>query len=206
MFEVIVIIAGILLSITIHEATHAYTSHWLGDDTAYRLGRLTLNPLAHIDPFSTILLPLLLFYSGLPPFAAAKPVPFNPNLVRWDEFGAALVGVSGPLSNLFIAAFLGVWTRLFVGFDAGFISDALEILIRLNLALFVFNMIPWPPLDGSRLLYAVAPDWLRGIMSSIEGMGLLGLGLFIIVFFQSFSHLVVNAVEVLYQFITGVPL
>lgn len=206
MFEFIVIVSGLLLSITIHEATHAYTSHWLGDDTAYQLGRLTLNPLAHIDLFSTILLPLLLFYSGLPPFAAAKPVPFNPNRLRWDEYGAALVGVSGPLSNLFIAVFLGVWTRIFLGFDAGIVSYTMSLLVQLNLALFVFNMIPWPPLDGSRLLYAVAPDWLRNIMSSIEGMGLLGLGIFIIVFFQGFSHLVARAVDALYQLVTGVPL
>jgi Zn-dependent protease len=152
MVELIIIIAGILLSVTIHEAVHAFTSHWLGDDTAFRLGRLTLNPLKHIDPFSTILLPLFLVSLGLPPFAAAKPVPFNPSRVRWGEYGAALVGISGPLSNLIIAALVGVWGQFVIGFDGGGVSDVMVLLVQINLALFVFNMIPWPPLDGSRLL------------------------------------------------------
>lgn len=206
MFEIIVVIAGILFSITIHEATHAFVSHALGDDTAYLHGRVTLNPLVHIDLFSTILLPVLLVLSGLPPFAAAKPVPFNPNRLRFDEFGAALVGAAGPLSNLAIAIFLGVWTRFFIGFDAGLISLIMKSLIQLNLALFVFNMIPYPPLDGSRLLYAVAPDGLRRVMASIEATGLLGFAIFFVVFFQGFSHLLAQAVVQLYQLITGQPL
>lgn len=206
MFEIIVVIAGILFSITIHEAMHAYVSHALGDDTAYLHGRVTLNPLKHIDPFSTILLPVLLVLSGLPPFAAAKPVPFNPNRLRFDEFGAALVGIAGPLSNLLIALFFGVWTRLLVGFDETVVSQIMQLLIQLNLALFVFNMIPFPPLDGSRLLYAFAPDSLRRVMASIEATGLVGFALFFFVFYQGFSGLVAQAVVVLYQAITGQPL
>lgn len=206
MFAIIIIIAGILLSVTIHEAVHAFTSHWLGDDTAMRLGRLTLNPLAHIDPFGTVLLPLLLVSIGLPPFAAAKPVPFNSTRVRWGEYGAALVGVAGPLSNLFIAAIVGIWGRYVIGFDGGTISDVLSLIVQINLALFVFNMIPWPPLDGSRLLYAFAPDSLRRVMLRVESMGLLGIGLFMFTIFPLLTTTFVRAVEVLYELFTGVQL
>ncbi|HEX9679194.1 MAG TPA: site-2 protease family protein [Candidatus Saccharimonadales bacterium] len=206
MIELIIIIGGILLSITIHEAVHAFTSHWLGDDTAMRLGRLTLNPLAHIDPFSTILLPLVLVALNFPPFAAAKPVPFNPSRVRGGEYGAALVGVAGPLSNLLIAVLVGLWGRYFIGFDGGVVSDILGLLVQLNLALFVFNMIPWPPLDGSRLLYAFAPDGLRRIMSQIESLGLAGIGVFMFAIFPLLSLTFVRAVEVSYELITGVHL
>lgn len=205
MFEIIVVIPGILFSITIHEAMHAYVSHALGDDTAYLHGRVTLNPLKHIDPFTTIILPILLVLSGLPPFAAAKPVPFNPHRLRFGEYGAALVGVAGPLSNLAIAVFLAVWTRAFIGFDATIISEIMKTLIGLNLALFVFNMIPFPPLDGSRLLYAFAPDSLRRVMASIEATGLIGFAIFFFVFYSGFSGFVAQAVTVLFEAITGQP-
>lgn len=205
-FLVATVIVGILMSITVHEAVHAYTSFWLGDDTAMRLGRLTLNPMAHIDPFATLALPIILFIAGLPPFAAAKPVPFNPARVRWDEFGAALVGISGPLSNLALAVILGLWGRYMIGFDGGTISDIFVVLVQLNLALFVFNMIPWPPLDGSRLLYAFAPDSIRSVMQQIESFGLMGIGIFILVVFPLFSSVIVEAVSVLFELITGLPL
>lgn len=205
MFELIIIIGGILFSITIHEATHAFTSHLLGDDTAMRMGRVTLNPLKHIDPFSTVLLPLLLVLSNLPPFAAAKPVPFNPSRVRGAEFGAALVGISGPLSNLAIALIFGAWLRFLflVGYDAGVVTQIVALLVQLNLALFVFNMIPWPPLDGSRLLYAFAPDSIRRIMEQIEAFGLMGIAFFIFFMFQFLSVPVTRAVISLFDFIVG---
>jgi Zn-dependent protease len=204
--EIIIVIVAILFSITIHEAMHAYTSYWLGDDTAMRLGRLTLNPLAHIDLFTTILLPILLFMSGLPPFGAAKPVPFNPARVRYGEYGAAIVGVAGPLTNLVLATVLGIWMRYFIGFDAGFLTDIFSLLVQVNLAFFVFNMIPYPPLDGSRLLYAFAPDWLRRIMTQIEGYGLMGIGIFILLIFPLFSSTIIGAMSALYQLITGAKL
>lgn len=205
-FFIVIVIVGILFSITIHEAVHAYTSYWLGDDTAVRLGRLTLNPWAHIDPFATLALPIILVLAGLPPFAAAKPVPFNPSRVRFGEFGAALVGVAGPISNLLIATVLGVWARYVVGFDGGMVSDIFAILVQLNLALFVFNMIPWPPLDGSRLLYAFAPDGLRRLMQQIESFGLMGIAIFIFAIFPIFRGQIVEAVAVLYEIITGLAL
>lgn len=167
--NLLLIIPALVLSMAFHEATHAFTSHWLGDTTARDLGRLTLNPLAHIDLFTTILLPIVLIAAGLPPILAAKPVPFNPARVKFDEFGAALIGVSGPISNLVMAILASAMYRL--ANPVGVFADFLIIFVVLNCLLFVFNMLPIPPLDGSRLLYAVAPEPLQKVMYSIERMG-----------------------------------
>ncbi|HEX7633242.1 MAG TPA: site-2 protease family protein, partial [Candidatus Saccharimonadales bacterium] len=102
-FQLLIVLVSIIISLSIHEAMHGFVAHWLGDDTAHAMGRLTLNPLKHIDVTTTVLLPMVLLIAGLPPFFAAKPVPFNPDRVKWDEYGAALVGISGPLTNLLLA-------------------------------------------------------------------------------------------------------
>lgn len=166
------VIAVVLISMTVHEAMHAYTSYWLGDDTAEREGRLTLNPIAHIDPFLTLLMPILLAILGLPVFGGAKPVPFNPMRVRYQEFGAAMVGLAGPLTNLVLAFVLFALFAL-SGQPEGFVGDALTVGIMVNLGFFIFNMLPIPPLDGSRLLYALAPDGARRVMEVIEQQGLI---------------------------------
>ena len=168
----------IVISMTIHEAMHAFVGYWLGDDTAKREGRLTLNPLKHIDPFLTIILPLLLAIAGAPIFGGAKPVPFNPDRVRGGEWGSALIALAGPLTNLFIAfiAFgIGVLTGNVT--SSGFLSSLGGIIVlvtvQVNLGFFVFNMLPIPPLDGSRVLYALAPEFVRRGMELIERYGLL---------------------------------
>lgn len=166
------VIAVVLLSMTLHEAMHAYTSYWLGDDTAKREGRLTLNPIAHIDPFLTLALPIMLAVLGLPIFGGAKPVPFNPMRVRYEEFGAALVGLAGPLTNLVIA-FVVFGFYALLGTPSGFVGEALVLTVLVNLGFFIFNMLPIPPLDGSRLLYALAPDGARRFMEVIERQGIL---------------------------------
>jgi Zn-dependent protease len=168
----VVVFLVILISMTLHEAMHGYVAYWLGDDTAKLQGRLTLNPLAHIDPFLTLLLPLGLALAGLPVFGGAKPVPFNPGRVRYGELGAALVGIAGPLTN-FILAFVLFVIYVFSGAPAlntlgGLI---LQLGVSINLGFFVFNMLPIPPLDGSRVLYALAPDWARRGMEWIERYG-----------------------------------
>lgn len=171
---IFVVLGIILVSMTIHEAMHGFVAYWLGDDTAKAQGRLTLNPVAHIDPVMTVALPLLLALLGLPVFGGAKPVPFNPNRVRYGELGAALVGVAGPLTN-FLLAFLLFALYVVVG-QPSTQSLAGIILINgvlINLGFFVFNMLPIPPLDGSRLLYAIAPDWARRGMEWIEHYGVL---------------------------------
>lgn len=182
---IIFLIAILAISITCHEFMHAYVSFVLGDDTAHLHGRLSLNPLAHIDPFGTVLLPILLFLAGLPVFGAAKPVPFNPSRLRFGEWGSAMVAASGPLTNLVLAAFISLWLRLLP--VTGIAQDFFELFIMVNIGFFVFNMIPFPPLDGSRVLYAIAPDGLRRLMIQIEAFGLFGIMIFIFVLFPFIS-------------------
>ncbi|HYG84243.1 MAG TPA: site-2 protease family protein [Verrucomicrobiae bacterium] len=168
---ILTVLAVILLSMTLHEAMHAFASYWLGDDTARLEGRLTLNPIAHIDPFMTILLPILLAISGGPIFGGAKPVPFNPMRVRFGEVGAALVGLAGPLTNLALS-FIAFAVYALGGAESA-MADFLRIAVTVNLGFFIFNMIPIPPLDGSRLLYAIAPDSVRRVMAQMEQYGII---------------------------------
>lgn len=173
------ILGVILVSMTVHEAMHAFTSYWLGDDTAKLQGRLTLNPIKHIDPFLTILLPLLLAISGGPIFGGAKPVPFNPDRVRYDEWGSALVALAGPLTNLLLA-FVTFGTAALIGLETA-IGQVMITATVVNLGFFVFNMLPIPPLDGSRAFYALAPEFVRRGMEVIEQFGIL-------VIFSHHSH------------------
>jgi Zn-dependent membrane-bound protease, M50 family protein len=174
---VIITLLVILVSMTIHEAMHAFMGYFLGDQTAKAEGRLSLNPIRHIDPFLTILLPLVLLMLGAPVFGGAKPVPFNPHKVRFGEWGVALVAIVGPLTNLVLAfTFFGIGVSLgFVdkfGFSPSLIGVTLQTFVFVNLGFFAFNMIPIPPLDGSRVFYALAPDFVRGFMRQVEQYGL----------------------------------
>ena len=177
---IVVALATILVSMTLHEAMHGFVAYWLGDDTAKREGRLTLNPIHHIDPFLTILLPVMLAIVGAPIFGGAKPVPFNPNRVRFDEWGAALVAVSGPLTNL-ILAFLTFALYVVLQPAGGLLAQVLMTAVSVNLGFFIFNMIPVPPLDGSRVLYALAPEFVRRGMEAIERYGIVFVFLIVMV-------------------------
>ncbi len=190
---ILVVFISLVISITLHEAMHAFTGYWLGDDTAQREGRISLNPLRHIDPFLTLLLPLITLIVFKVPLLAAKPVPFNPARVKYDEYGAALVGLAGPLTNLLLAlAGAGVIHLLPPTVELS-ILNALIIFIEINIALFVFNMIPFPPLDGSRLLYAFAPEPLQKVMYRIEMMGFGALILFLIILLPIIGPFIVYA-------------
>jgi len=167
---VIIVVIIILISMTIHEAMHGFMAYFLGDNTAKNEGRLTLNPIKHIDPFLTIILPVLLAIVGAPIFGGAKPVPFNPHQVRYGEWGAALVAVAGPLTNL-ILAFVCFGISTFID-PSSLVSGVLVLATIVNLGFFAFNILPIPPLDGSRLLYALAPDFLRRLLEALEHAGL----------------------------------
>ena len=198
-----VVFGSILLSMTLHEAMHAFTSHWLGDDTAKSEGRLTLNPLSHIDPFTTVLLPLLLAAIGAPPFGAAKPVPFDPRRVRFGEFGAAIVGVAGPLTNLLLAVIAGLTIRVLAPAADTSLFMVLMTFTVVNISFFVFNMIPFPPLDGSRVLYAIAPDPVREVMERIEAMGFMAVVFFMVLFYTLLSDPFVRVISFLVSIISG---
>lgn len=209
LFIIAAVFGSILASMTLHEAMHAFAGYWLGDDTAKFEGRLSLNPIRHIDPFLTILLPLSLLFLNfssltagrVPIFGAAKPVPFNPNRVKWDDLGAALVGLAGPATNLVLAVLTAGLLRIFG--DTGAYGNILLIFLQVNIGFFVFNMIPFPPLDGSRALYALAPDPVRDIMRQIEGFGLAGIFIFMFVLFPVLSPIIFDINTSILDFLRG---
>ena len=191
----------IIPSAIIHEFAHGWMADRLGDPTARLAGRLTLNPLPHIDMWGTILLPLGMFLisGGSFLFAYAKPVPYNPfNLkdFRWDP---VKVAIAGPVSNLLIALFFGTLIRF--GLLAGTVADFAAIIVYANILLAVFNMVPIPPLDGSKLLYALlpnTPDWQRFKMQLEQ------YGFFILLFFVFFAfEILVPIMQWLFLLFTG---
>jgi Zn-dependent protease len=189
----VTVLLCLVVSITLHEMMHAYAGLKLGDTTAHEQGRISLNPLRHIDPFATVLLPIITLVLFHAPILAAKPVPFNPDRLKFDEFGAAILAAAGPLTNLALAVIGGALAHVFAGnID---IFNILTIFVFLNIGLFVFNMVPIPPLDGSRILYAFAPDSVRAFMAQIEQFGIFivfGLVLMVPAFGQTLFNIMEN--------------
>ena len=146
--------------------------YFLGDDTAKEEGRISLNPIRHIDPLTTIVLPIITLLIFKVPILAAKPVPFNPERVKYEEFGAAMIAAAGPLTNLLLAVVGSVVLMLGKGAMTADLLQIVGIFVIINVGLFVFNMLPVPPLDGSRVLYAFSPEPLQKLLASLEQFGL----------------------------------
>jgi Zn-dependent protease len=169
--------AILIYSVILHEIAHGYMADRLGDPTARMRGRLTLNPIPHIDPLMSILLPLLLIFSGSPiVFGAAKPVPIDPYNFREGRKDMGLVGLAGPATNLLLAVAAALIFKIIIFIPAlnvlSFLLPILNLAIFYNFALAALNLIPIPPLDGSRILAAIVPKEAVRILDSLEPFGL----------------------------------
>ena len=192
---VVIILLIIICSVVLHELSHGVVAYWLGDRTAKEAGRLTLNPLKHIDPFMSILVPVVLYILRAPVFGGAKPVPINTRNLKWNEWGMALVALAGPFTNFLIALLsflIGHFTGFLYGAGGEVVNFIFTELVFVNLGFMIFNLIPIPPLDGSRILYAIAPDSFRNIMMQIERYGIFIVYIMIFLFGEVFSSLMVN--------------
>ncbi len=195
----------VIYSIILHEIAHGYAAYRLGDPTAAMQGRLTLNPIKHIDPFSTILVPMMTYYFMGFIFGGAKPVPINPYNFRNRAKGMMISGIAGPAVNLAIMLVFALLHRLFL-LGHGLVSDALIAIVGLvgwlNMVLLVFNMLPIPPLDGSRVVSYFLPPDLRQSYNSLERYGLfIVLAMFLLLRPQ--LGVLFYYVRIVYEFIAG---
>ena len=191
--QYIFLIIVLILSIVIHEIAHGAMAYHLGDPTAKYAGRLTLNPLKHLDPIGSIFLPLILILVKSPIlFGWAKPVPINPYNFRDQKYGSLKVSFAGPGANLAIAVFFGLILR-FVPFSASFsnISLMFSYIVYINILLAIFNLLPVPPLDGSHILFTFLPPSMIKTKVFLEQFGFFIL-IFIIFFLFSWITFIVN--------------
>lgn len=180
----------IIPSAIIHEYAHGWMADQLGDPTARYAGRLTMNPRAHIDKWGTILMPLFLFFltAGRFLFAYAKPVPFNPYNLKNQKWGPVWVALAGPCSNLLLAFVFGLLVRYL---PLSNLTIFLSIIVYANVLLAIFNLVPIPPLDGSKLLYALLPDSQYQLKIALERYGFVILLAFIFFGFQFITPIIV---------------
>ena len=175
--ELILSLIIILFSAILHEVAHGYVADRLGDPTARLSGRLTLDPRRHIDPFMSIILPLILVFSGLPAIGAAKPVPVDPFNLKEGRKDIALVSLSGPLTNIVIAVIASFLIKFLLLISTGsvvvlFIMTFLTLVVQLNLLLAIFNLIPIPPLDGSKIFALLLPEEHANAYLSLGSIGM----------------------------------
>ncbi len=200
-FEFVVLI----FSAVLHEVAHGFEAERLGDSTARDAGRLTLNPLKHLDPFGSVLMPLLLYIAsgGAFFFAAAKPVPYNPENLKDPRSGGAKIALAGPATNFLLALIFGIAIRvliLFPGVPAHLLL-MFGIIVFINLLLGIFNLVPIPPLDGSRILFALLPhtEGLARATYFLERWGLI----FILAFVIFGFGVILPPVNFLFTLFTG---
>lgn len=174
----------VLFAITLHEAAHGYVARYFGDMTAYQQGRISLNPLHHIDPVGTILLPIMTLWLGGILFGWAKPVPVNFGALRRPKQDMLWVALAGPAANLFMALFWGIWIKVALMSPESYYADPLmemaQLGVKINVVLMVLNLLPLPPLDGGRIAVSLLPQKLAIKLAGIERYGmfiLIGLAL-----------------------------
>lgn len=205
--DVIFRLAILIFSVVIHEVSHGLAANALGDPTAKYAGRLTLNPLKHLDPFGSVILPFLLAFAHLPIIGWAKPVPYNPyNLkVRNQDLGSAVVGAAGPGANIAIAIVFGFLIRaapLMPGSLGGIAEPLVGIMgliVLINLVLAVFNLVPIPPLDGSKVLFSLLPYRWHDARQFLERFGFF----LLLIFIFYFSQWILPIVSFFFRLLTG---
>ncbi|MFA5750915.1 MAG: site-2 protease family protein [Candidatus Paceibacterota bacterium] len=205
MTDTIFFIIILIISVVIHEVSHGYVALYFGDETAKRAGRLTLNPLKHLDMFGSIILPLLLIVLKSPFLIGwAKPVPYNPYNFNNVRKGTFFVSSAGVLANIFIALIFGLILRFF--FDSSVLTQNLSlihiisVIVLTNLGLALFNLIPIPPLDGSKILFSIIPPSIYSKINFLERYSFFIL-LFFIFFFSAYLFPIIRF---LFYLITGV--
>jgi Zn-dependent protease len=202
--EVVFQIAVLIMSVVIHEVSHGYAAYLLGDPTAKYEGRLTLNPLKHLDMVGSVIVPLVSYYLGGFIFGWAKPVPYNPYNLRPGRWSEAKVALAGPASNLALALIFGLFLR--IGLSSGSLSDPIihitGLVVFINILLAIFNLVPLPPLDGSKLLFALFPEKTQQFRRTFEQYGFL----FVLIFIFFFWQLVSPVIAWIFSLITGLYL
>ncbi len=207
--EIFLSLVILVLSVIAHEVAHGYAANSLGDPTARLAGRLTLNPLPHIDLMGSIVLPALLVFTSSPIlFGWAKPVPYNPFNLKNHRWGETLVAVAGSTTNILLAIIFGLIVRFspIIGLDATAVSLATTIAF-INLFLGLFNLIPFPPLDGFTVLRSALPWHLSSSLNRLEqkirAAGVMSLILFLIIFLYIFATPFFNLVLWFFSILTG---
>jgi Zn-dependent protease len=203
------IIIILIMSVVVHEVSHGYAALMLGDSTAKYQGRLTLNPLKHLDPVGSIIVPLLGYFAGGFIIGWAKPVPFNPYNLRAEKWGLpaqageAIVAIAGPLANIVLAIIFGLVIRFSPGFtivNQSFLSLA-AFVVFINITLAIFNLVPVPPLDGSKILFTVLPYKWQHIREYFERYGLI----FVFIFIFFLWPIVSPIINFLFTLLVGQP-
>ena len=203
-FQFIFSLIVLLFSVVIHEISHGYAALFLGDRTAEYAGRLTLNPIKHIDLIGTIILPVIsLLLPGSFLFGWAKPVPYNPYNLRNQRWGEAIVAGAGPASNIMLALIFGFFIRFYLIPNDLLVSGAgviCQVIVAVNIVLAIFNLIPIPPLDGSKIISSVLPRGFMRVRQSMERFGFFGVIIFLLFLWQFFAPLI----PWLFKLITGI--
>lgn len=199
----------LIFSVILHEVAHGYMAGHLGDPTARLAGRLTLNPISHVDPLGSILLPLLLHFTGSPILIGyAKPVPYNPYNLR-GKYGEALVAFAGPATNIAIALLFGLAIRFGAFSMNEFMLEAFVTIVYVNMLLALFNLIPIPPLDGSKVLSGILPAPLAAsydhFRRNFERLGIFSGTVLLLVLFYIAAPFFISALQWLFILLTGLP-
>jgi len=192
--ESIIFIVILIMSVVIHELAHGYTADAMGDPTPSLAGRLTLNPLAHLDWLGSVILPALLIFSGAPFVVGwAKPVPFNPHYLKNKKWGGALVAVAGPLSNILLAGIFAV--LIHTGMFSPFLVSFFTGIVVVNIALAIFNLVPIPPLDGHHILFAALGNRFQELQSFLSRYSFIVLIIFIIYGWELIEPIIMGLVR-----------